>query len=272
MASDLSHDAPPTAPQQQQQYQPQQQMPRRQPMQQPQQPQHAQQQPQQQQQALDPGAWPLIRQSAARLSRNQEAVIRQLHYDVTGLIPESAVAPSLDMWVFCERMVRSLFWVALTDQPPQVILDGLRQVGAMNWYEGFPDAQYASVAHALVQTVHYLSGNDWSASTGSAWISYFMWARPHLLAGAQQAAEQQAAAEQAAEQQAAEQRAVAEQEAARVKALSRDTRGGHNQVVGDVNIERVASLLDDDDDDDVGYGSIMLSMTRQRREPPRHHD
>ena len=269
MARDLSHDAPtapptplPTAPQQQQQ-----QMRQPQRMQQPQQP----QQQQQQQQGLDPGAWPVIRLSAARLSQNQDAVIRQLHYDITGLIPQSAVAPRLDMWVICERMVQSLFWVALTDQPPRVIVDALRQVGALNWYEGFPDAQYASVAHALVQTVHYLSGNDWSASTGSAWISYFMWIRPHFLAGAQQAAAQQAAAEEAAAQQAAAQRADAEQEAARVKALSRDPRGGHGKVVGDVNIEKVASLLDEDDED-VGYGSIMLSMTRSRREPPRHHD
>jgi len=182
------------------------------------------------------------------------------------------VAPGLDMWVFCERIVKALFWVARTDQPPPVIVDALRQVGALNWYEGFPEAQYGNVAHALVQTVHYLSGNDWSASTGSAWISYFMWIRPHFLAGAQQAAAQQAAAEQAAAQQAAAQRAVAEQEAARVKALSRDARGGHSQVVGDVNIEKVARLLDEDDDDDVGYGSIMVSMTRPRREPPRHHD
>jgi hypothetical protein len=270
MARDLSHDvpptAPPTAPSAAPQQPQQQQMHQSQRMQQPQQPQQ-----QQQQQGLDPGAWPLIRQSAARLSRNQDAVIRQLHYDITGLIPESAVAPSLDMWVFCERMVQSLFWVALTDQPPHVIVDTLRQVGAQNWYEGFPDAQYASVAHALVQTVHYLSGNDWSASTGSAWISYFMWSRPYFLAGAQQAGAQQAAAEQAAAQQAAAQRAAAEQEAARVKALSRDKRGGHGKVVGDVNIEKVASLLDEDDDN-VGYGSIMLSMTRSRREPPRHHD
>jgi hypothetical protein len=274
MASDLSHDAPPNAPpntprQPQQQPQPQQQQ-----MRQPQRMQHPQQpqQQQQQQQGLDPGAWPLIRQSAARLSRNQDAVIRQLHYDMTGLIPESAVPSGLDTWAFCERMVKSLFWVALTDQPPHVIVDALRQVGALNWYEGFPDAQYASVAHALVQTVHYLSGNDWSASTGSAWISYFMWVRPHFLAGAQQAAAQQAAAEQEAAKQAAAQRALAEQEAARVEALSRDTRGGHSKVVGDVNIEKVASLLDEDDDEDVGYGSIMLSMTRQRRDPPRHHD
>ncbi len=222
-------------------------------------------------QAFDPGALQVIRPSASRLARDQDALIRQLHYDVAGLIPDSAIAPSLDMWAFCDRMVRSLLWVALTDQPLYVITDTLRQVGAQNWFEGFPDSQYPSLAHALVQTVHYLSGNAWTASTGSAWISYFMWVRPYLLAGAEHAAAQHAAEQQAAEQQAAEQRALAEQEAARVEALSRDARGGHTQVVGDVNLEKVASLLDDDDDD-VGYGQIMVSMTRNRREPPRHQE
>lgn len=238
MASDLSHGAPPNAPQQQ---------------------------------SLDPGALPVIRQSAARLVRNEEEFIHQLHYDITGLIPDTAVGPGLDMWVFSERLVQSLLWVALTDQPLYVIVDALRQVGARNWYEGFPDAQYPSVAHALVQTVHYLSGNDWSASTGSAWISYFMWLKPHLLAGSQLAAAQHAAEQDAAAQQEAAQRAVAEQEAARVAALARDARGGHTHVVGDVNLEKVASLLDDEDDEDVGYGQLMVSMTRNpRREPPKH--
>jgi hypothetical protein len=223
--------------------------------------------------ALDPGALQVIRQSADRLAQMEYTFIRQLHYDVTRLIPDAAGTPAADMWAFCERMVQSLLWVALTDQPPQVIIDTLRQVGARNRFEGFPDAQYVSVAHALVRTVRDLSGNDWSASTGSAWISYFMWIKPHLLAGARQAVAEQAAAQAAAAQQAAAQHAAAEQEAARVEALSRDSHGGHTQVVGDVNLESVASLLDDEDDEDVGYGQIMVSMTRTpRRDPPRHTD
>jgi hemoglobin-like flavoprotein len=223
--------------------------------------------------ALDPGALQVIRQSADRLAQMEYTFIRQLHYDVTRLIPDAAGTSAADIWVFCERMVQSLLWVALTDQPPQVIIDTLRQVGARNRFEGFPDAQYVSVAHALVRTVRDLSGNDWSASTGSAWISYFMWIKPHLLAGARQAVAEQAAAQAAAAQQAAAQHAAAEQEAARVEALSRDSHGGHTQVVGDVNLESVASLLDDEDDEDVGYGQIMVSMTRTpRRDPPRHTD
>jgi hypothetical protein len=223
--------------------------------------------------ALDPGALQVIRQSADRLAQMEYTFIRQLHYDVTRLIPDAAGTPAADMWAFCERMVRSLLWVALTDQPPQVIIDTLRQVGARNRFEGFPDAQYVSVAHALVRTVRDLSGNDWSGSTGSAWISYFMWIKPHLLAGARQAAAEQAAAQAAAARQAAAQHAAAEQEAARVEALSRDSHGGHTQVVSDVNLESVASLLDDEDDEDVGYGQIMVSMTRTpRRDPPRHTD
>lgn len=221
--------------------------------------------------SLDPGVWPVIRPSAARLARHQDVFIRQLHYDVTGLIPKSDVPPEFDPWAFCGRMAQMLLWAALTDQQLPVVIDTLRQTGAQNWFEGFPDVQYESVAHALIQTVQYLSGDDWSTSTGSAWISFFMWIEPHLIAGAQQAAAEEAAARQAAERQAAEQRAAAVREAARVKALSQDPRGGHAQVVADVNIESVASLLDDEDDENAGYSQIMASMTRShRRDSPRH--
>jgi len=216
---------------------------------------------------LDPGAVAVIRQSAALLSRDRDAFTRQLHLDVTGLIPDTLVPAGFDMWAFCDQMAQALLWVALTDQPPRVVTDALRQLGANNWLDGFPDAQYASVAHALVQTVHYLSANIWTTSTGSAWISFFMWTQPHLLAGAREAAAHEAAAQEAAAREAAVERAAAEQEASRVAALSR----GHTQAVGDVNIEKVASLLDDDDDD-PGLGQIMVNMTRNRlRDSPRRH-
>jgi hypothetical protein len=143
-------------------------------------------------------------------------------------------------------------------------------VGGQNWADGFPDTQYPTVAHALVQTVHYLSGSDWSASTGSVWIGYFMWIKPHLLAGGQQAAAQYAAAQQEAERQAAADLAFAEREAARVEVLSRDSRGHHTNVVSDVNIEQVASLPDEDDED-AAYGQLMVSIARNHRRGPRHN-
>jgi hypothetical protein len=216
------------------------------------------------QHAPDPGAQSAIRQSAAFLARDQAAFTRQLHADVTSLIPDSALPQAFDMWGFCDRMAQALLWVALTDQPPAVVIDALRQLGARNWSEGFPESQYASVAHALIQTLHYLNENIWYTATGSTWISFFLWVERHLLAGAGDAAAGQAAAREAAAREAAAQRAAAEQEAARVAALARHRDGGHRQVVGDVNIERVASLLDDEDDDDVGFGQIMLGMTRNR--------
>jgi len=220
------------------------------------------------QQRLDPGALAVIRQSAALLSRDMGTFARQLHFDVSGLIPDGAVPAGFDMGAFCGRMAQALVWVALTDQPPRAVADALRQLGAHNWLAGFPDGQYASVAHALIQTVHYLSANIWSTSTGSAWITFFMWIQPHLLAGAGEAAAREAAEREAAAREAAAERAAAEQEAARVAALSQ----GQTQAVSDVNIEKVASLLDDDDDDAPGLGQIMVNMTRnQRRDSPRRH-
>jgi hypothetical protein len=220
------------------------------------------------QQGLDPGAVAVIRQSAALLSRDRDAFTRQLHLDVTGLIPDTVLPAGFDMWEFCDRMGQALLWVALTDQPARAVIDALRQLGAYNWLDGFPDAQYASVAHALIQTVHYLSANIWSTSTGSAWISFFMWTQPHLLAGAREAAASEAASQEASAREAAAERAAAEQEAARVAALSH----GQTKAVGDVNIEKVASLLDDDDDEAPGLGQLMVNMTRSpRRDSPRRH-
>jgi hypothetical protein len=219
---------------------------------------------------IDPETWPIIQGSAALLARNEGAFIEQLHYEMMTLTRGPAEAQIPGMWVFCERMVRSLLWVALAGQSLGVIADTLRGVGAQNWVDGFPDTLYGDVAHAMVRTVHLLCAHDRSTTTASAWITYFMSIKPHLLAGAEQAADQHAAAQQAAEQEAVARRDAAEREAARVQALSRDPGGGRGQVVGDVNLESVSNLLDDEDDENVGYGQIMLNMTRNsRREPPR---
>ena len=226
MASNLSHDAPP-ATQQSQQPQPPQGQYVPPPAPQARSPQQARPRVQQ---PDDQGFWPLIRQSAARLSRNEDAFVNQLHHDIARLTQDRVGGPAPEMRGFCERMVRSLLWVALTDQPLTVVIDTLRQVGAQNWTDGFGETHYENLAHALIQTVHYLSDIDWSATAGSAWITYFLWVKPHLLAGAQYAA---------------------------------------SQVVANVNPEPVADSLDDEDDEDPGYGQIMLGMTRPRRDPRR---
>jgi hypothetical protein len=205
------------------------------------------------------------------MARYQEVFTGQLHFDMTQLIPSSVLPPEFDMAVFCRRMVRTLLWAALTDHPQHMVADTLRKVGAQNWVAGFPDDEYANVAHALIQAVHYLTPNDWSTSTGSAWVSFFMWVESHMLAGAGQAAAEDAAAREAEAREAAAQRAAAAREAARVTALSRRSPGRHGQAVSDVNLEREASLLDDDDEEDSGYGQIMISMTRNPlRGSPRH--
>lgn len=213
--------------------------------------------------SLDPGILQVVRSSATRLSRLEDAFIQQLHADVTALIPEMAANGR----AFAERMVRSLLWVAVTDEPPNVVADALYWVGARNWAEGFHEAQYVNVAHAVVRAVRDLSGSDQFASIGSAWVAYFLWAQPYLIAGGRQAAAQHAAAEQAAAEEAAARREAAWREAARAQALALYPHDSHGEAAGDVNLERVADLLDDEDEDDedAGYGQIMVSMTRNRR-------
>jgi hypothetical protein len=135
----------------------------------------------------DPELMQAIRASASRMMLLEGTFISQLHDDVMALIPNL----DADGRAFCERMVRSVLWAVDTDQPLKVITDTFRWVGAVNQMEGFPENQYSSVAHALVRTVRGLSEDDWSASVGSAWITYFLWIQPYLVAGARQAAQKQ---------------------------------------------------------------------------------
>ncbi len=192
---------------------------------------------------LDPALLQVIRSSAGRLAQFRDAFVQLLHADLVTMVPD----PGGDGWALCERMVQVVLWAATSEAPPEVIADGLRWLGAANRLEGFPEAQYVSVAHALVRAVHVLSENHWSASLGSAWIGYFLWIEPYLLLGAEQAAQQQAA-ELAAQLQVTEPPAAA----------------------GEVDLEAAGSLLEDEDEDDhAGYGQIMVSMTRSPRRPSR---
>jgi hypothetical protein len=218
---------------------------------------------------LDPGVLSVIRASAAGLAEQEDSFVQQLHASIVALMPEMAEGGR----ALCERLVRSLLWTATASQSPQAAGDTLRWVGARNRLEGFDEANYADVARALVLAVRNVSGDAWDNSMGSAWISYFRWAQPYLLAGAGQAATEQAIAERAAAQQAAARleaarNAAAEAQAqAQAQALEHQAHGGE-PVAADVDLEAVAGLLDEEDeDDDAGYGQIMLSMTRN----PRRH-
>jgi hypothetical protein len=219
---------------------------------------------------LDPGVLSVVRDSAAGLAEREDSFVQQLHSGVVKLMPELAAGGRAQ----CERLVRGLLWTATASQSPQVAGDTLRWVGAQNQLEGFDGACYAGVARALVLAVRNVSGDAWDNSMGSAWISYFRWVQPYLLAGAEQAAAEQVMAEQAAAQQAAARleaaRHAAAQAQAEAQALEHDSHGGE-PVAADIDLEAVAGLLDEEEDDeDAGYGEIMLSMTRnpRRQRPP----
>jgi hypothetical protein len=188
----------------------------------------------------------VIGASVDRLIELEDAFIRQLQYELATLIPDSASLRAESGWAFCERMARTLLWVAVTDQPPDVVADTLRQLGARNWLDGFSETQYVSVVHALVRAVRDLCADDWSTSMSSAWISYFTWIKPYLMLGAEQAAAQQAAATKVAQQRAAVQEAINLAQTA-----EQDSRGGHPQSpAGDMDLGAAADLLEDEDDDD----------------------
>ena len=198
---------------------------------------------------LDPALLRVIRPSASRLAAAEGSFVHLLHEDIAGTLrhlPDGG-------WGCCERIVQTVLWVVLAQQPPQTIVEGLSWLGAANQAEGFPVADYVSVGHALVRVVRDMAGSDWTTQTGSAWIGLFMWMQPYLRAAAEQVA---------AQQEAARRQAAAQQEAAQRQAFDRARHG----ATADPDISAVAGLLDEEDDDDApGYGQIMMGMTVNRR-------
>lgn len=198
----------------------------------------------------DPGVLRVIRPTAARLTRQEDVFAEQLHYEVSSLIPDLPGDLSEDDWSFCQRTVQALLWAALTDEPAHVVAGALRRLGAVNELAGFPETQYLSLAHALLRAVRELADDEWSTTLGSAWITYFQWIQGHLVTGAQQAPRPTP-------------------RSAPPPRRPGPPPGGVAQPEGDeAELESVDGLLDDEDDEDTGFGQIMVSMTRPRRDPP----
>jgi hypothetical protein len=205
-------------------------------------------------QPLDAALLQLIRPSASRLASVEGTSVRLLLEDVERVVRH---LPGNGR-PFCERMVRTVLWAVLSDQPPNAIVDGMYWLGSTNQAEGFPANEYVSIAHAFVRVVREMSGQTWTTTTGSGWIQFFMWLQPYVVAAARQVA---------AKQEAARHAAAAEQEAARRRAFDQVAHRSPTRRGTDVDVTAVAGLLDDEDDDDdgPGYGQIMMGMTLNPR-------
>lgn len=141
-------------------------------------------------QPLDPALLQAIRPSAARMAAAEDTFVQLLAEDIGSLVrhlPDRG-------WQLCERTARTVLWVALSDQPADAAIQSLHWLGEANQADGFPSSEYVTVGHALVRIAREMSGLNWTTTTGSAWIRFFMWLRPHLQAGAQQQAARQQAA------------------------------------------------------------------------------
>jgi hypothetical protein len=209
---------------------------------------------------IDPSLLQALRASAGRISAVEGTSVRQLHEDITGIVGHM---PGNGR-PFCERMVRTVLWMILGAESPGEILDGLYWLGSVNQAEGFPAAEYVTVAHALIRVVREMSWPRWETTTGSAWVQLFMQMQPHLLAAAREVAERQEAERRAA---------VARQEAARRRVFDQARRAQRRgDAEADVDVTAVAGFLADEDEDEErgpGYGQIMLGMTlNNRREQP----
>lgn len=202
---------------------------------------------------LDPVLLQVIRPSASLMASAEGSFIRMLHEDIENLVrtlPDGG-------WGFCERTVRTVLWLVLTDQPADAAIEGVYWLGSVNGAEGFPASEYVSIGHSLVRVARDMSGEHWSTTTGSSWIQFFMWMLPYLRTAAEHVA---------AQQEADRRHAEAAHEAARRQAFDQFERRGST----DVDVSVVGDLLDDEDADEdadpaPGYGQIMMGMTANRR-------
>jgi hypothetical protein len=211
-----------------------------------------------------------IRLSATRMAAAEDAFVQLLREEIGTLVrhrPDQG-------WQLCERIARTVLWLALSDQSAEAAVQSLYWLGEANQADGFPASEYVTVGHALVRIAREMSGIKWTTTTGSAWIRFFMWLQPYLQAGAgqqvvpRQTAYQEAARQEAARQEAVRQEAVrqeaarqeaARQEAARQQAID-DHEAAHRAAfdqairptVTDLDAIALASLLAKEEEGEEG--------------------
>ena len=202
------------------------------------------------QEPLDPALLQAIRPSATRMAAAEDKFIQLLSEDIATLVSH---LPDRG-WQLCERIARTVLWLALTDQPADVAVQSLHWLGEANQADGFPASDYVTVGHALVRIAREMTGIKWTTTTGSAWIRFFMRLQPHVQAGARQAAHPEAAYQQAVQQQAVHQQVVhqqpahpevayqqaAQQEAARQQAAA-DHEAAHHEAAHREDVDQAVS-------------------------------
>jgi hypothetical protein len=159
--------------------------------------------------------------------------VEEFHVDFTGREPQVATLPAGRE--LSDRLARSALWAALTGDPMEQIVATLRQVGYENAREGFPGSAYTSAGHSLMHAARESYPGNWSGYHSSAWAGYVQWLNVYFLSGAALLPRPEPPAEP-------------EEPPAR----PRRRRGS----------------LDDDEADSRGYGHLMVSMTRNRKEKP----
>jgi hypothetical protein len=209
--------------------------------------------------ALDPAVLQAIRPSATRMAAAEDAFVQLLSEELGTLVrhlPDRG-------WQLCERIARTVLWLALSDQSAEAAVQSLYWLGEANQADGFPASEYVTVGHALVRIAREMSGIKWTTTTGSAWIRFFMWLQPYLQAGAgqqvvpRQVVHQEAARQEAARQQAVHQQATDDHEAAHRAAFDQAIR----PTVTDIDAIALASLLSDEGEPDHARDQAVPGMT-----------
>jgi hypothetical protein len=203
---------------------------------------------------LDPAVLQAIRPSATRMAAAEDAFVQLLSEELGTLVRNQ---PDRG-WQLCERIARTVLWLALSDQSAEAAVQSLYWLGEANQADGFPASEYVTVGHALVRIARDMSGIKWTTTTGSAWIRFFMWLQPYLQAGAgQQVVPRQVVHQEAARQQAAHQQATDDHEAAHRAAFDQAIR----PTVTDIDAIALASLLSDEGEPDHARDQAVPGMT-----------
>lgn len=132
-----------------------------------------------------------------------------------------------------DRLARAALWAALTADPMDQIVATLRQVGYENARAGLPGTVYTSAGHSILHAARETYPGDWSGYHSSAWAGYVQWLGVHFRAGAALLPPPAPGAEEPPQRP-----------------------------------RRRRRSLDDDEAEAPGYGHLMVSMTRNRKDRP----
>jgi hypothetical protein len=185
---------------------------------------------------LPPEIAEYIYRTCQRLGEAPDDFVEEFHRDFTAREPRITTVAPPDGRAITDRLARAALWAALTGDPMEQIVATLRQVGYENAREGFPGSAYTTAGHSLMGAARECYPGDWTGYFSSGWAGYVQWLNLSFLSGAAM--------------------------------LPRPAPPPPEPEEPPERPRRRRRSLDDDEATSRGYGHLMVSMTRNRKEKP----